>query len=144
MIRKIGYSILYFTLLASAGIQTLLAEEQMNPQVNWMLNCQGCHKPDASGIKGQIPSMKGFVARFLSVQGGRNYLIQVPGVAFSPLSDKQMAGLLNWMLATFDPEHIPENFKNFDQNEVKLYRKSPLVTEAAVQRQNLIGRMDTE
>ncbi len=35
-----------------------------------MLNCQGCHLGDGSGLPGVVPSMRGIVAGFLDVPGG--------------------------------------------------------------------------
>ena len=65
---------------------------------NWTLNCQGCHRLDGSGSDGTAPSLAGTVAKFLWVPGGREYLIRVPGVATSPLSDADLAEVMNCML----------------------------------------------
>ncbi|WP_321396278.1 hypothetical protein [Emcibacter sp.] len=112
------------------------------PKVNWMLNCQGCHKPDASGVDGEVPSMNGYVSKFLTVDGGREYLSRVPGVAFSPLSDQQTAELLNWMLATYDPENLPRDFKPYKEEEVHRLRQDPLMTDAApAARQHLMDKL---
>src|ERR1700689_1107920 len=69
---------------------------------NWTLNCQGCHCLDGSGTDGTAPSLAGPVAKFLWVPGGREYLIRVPGVAPSPLSDADLAEVMNWILWRYD------------------------------------------
>jgi len=92
-------------------------------QTMWMLNCQGCHRADGAGTGNAVPAMPGIVARFLSVPGGREYLIRVPGVATSPLPDESLAVLVNWMLEKFDPENIPEDFTPFTREEVSSLRK---------------------
>ena len=84
------------------------AAESARARINWLLNCQGCHRADASGLPGGAPNMAGEVSRFLNVKGGREYLVRVPGVANAPLSDADLAALLNWMLRTFDPQHLPK------------------------------------
>ncbi len=88
----------------------------------WMLNCQGCHRPDGSGTGSAVPTLPGVVARFLSVPGGREYLIRVPGVATSALSDASLAVLINWMLREFDPENVPANFTPYTEKEITTLR----------------------
>jgi mono/diheme cytochrome c family protein len=106
--------------------------------MNWMLHCQGCHKPDASGMPERgTPAMAGEVALFLSVEGGREYLTRVPGVANAGLSDVQLAELLNWTLVKFDSAHIPRDFKPFTPEAVRLGRTRVLVSEAAGERASL-------
>ena len=58
------------------------------------------------------------MAKFLWVPGGREYLIRVPGVATSPLSDADLAEVMNWMLWRFDKEHLPANFRPFTAAEI--------------------------
>ena len=60
-------------------------------RINYMLNCQGCHTPDGSGAPGKVPSLKNFMGNFVQVEGGREFLIQVPGAAQSTLSDAELA-----------------------------------------------------
>ena len=127
--------------LAGAGSASSVAGD-LPPKANWMLNCQGCHKPDASGVEGEVPSMNGYVSKFLQVDGGREYLVQVPGVAFSPLSDQQTADLLNWMLVTYDPDNLPEDFRPYNGDEVHQLRQSPLMTEAAEARVQLMEKLE--
>lgn len=65
-------------------------------QVDYMLNCQGCHLPDGSGFPArQVPDLRNRMGSFLSVPGGREYLVQVPGTAQTALPDSDLARLLN-------------------------------------------------
>ena len=96
-------------------------------RVNYMLNCQGCHGPTGAGtVDGSVPQMRDFVSRFLWVEGGRNFLVQVPGSANAALSDDALAEVLNWMLVEIDPMHIPTDFQPYTGSEVGQLRKSPL------------------
>ena len=67
-------------------------EDAGRAQINYMLNCQGCHRPDGSGTADNaVPEMKNFVGNFLKVAGGRAFLVQVPGSANAALDDTQLA-----------------------------------------------------
>ncbi|MDA5195050.1 c-type cytochrome [Govanella unica] len=111
---------------------------------HWALNCQGCHGPDAKGFSNATPNMAGEVARFLSIPGGRDYLLRVPGVSTSPLNDRDLAELINWMLPHFDPTHMPKDFKPFTAEEIKKQRTRPLRTEASRTRADLITKMPAD
>jgi hypothetical protein len=116
-----------------------------NPQrawQHWTLNCQGCHRQDGTGTDATAPSLAGTVARFLSVPGGREYLGRVPGVATSPLSNADLAEVVNWMLWRFDKEHLPANFQPFTATEMGQLRSSPLRMEAAQMRADLLKKAD--
>lgn len=94
-------------------------------QFDYMVNCQGCHLPDGSGNpQRQVPAFPGQLGKFLSVRGGREYLVQVPGSALSGLSDERLAGVLNWMLSTFSAAQLPRDFTPYTAAEVQQWRAS--------------------
>ncbi|POA52571.1 hypothetical protein C1889_22345 [Pseudomonas sp. FW507-12TSA] len=93
-------------------------------QVDYMLNCQGCHLPGGEGNpQRQVPAFPGQLGKFLGVAGGREYLVQVPGSALSGLSDQALAGVLNWMLVRFGAEQLPSDFKPYTEAEVHSWRQ---------------------
>jgi hypothetical protein len=104
------------------------------PGVEYALNCQGCHRADGAGTPGLVPALAGSVGRFLAVPGGREYLVQVPGVAQAPLDDATLAAVLNWMLDRFDPTHVPVEFVPYRAPEVGRLRVQPLVDVEGVRR----------
>ena len=106
---------------AAAGANELLARQ------NYILNCQGCHLPDGSGSPGNVPKMSGFVGYFLHVPGGREFLVQVPGVAGAAISDQELADVMNWVLLNFSGDQLPEAFIPYSQEEISNLRKQPLV-----------------
>jgi hypothetical protein len=118
-----------------AGVENLQRAWQ-----NWTLNCQGCHRLDGSGDPVTAPSIAGTVAKFLWVPGGREYLIRVPGVATSPLSDADLAEVMNWMLWRFDKEHVPAHFQPFTAAELAPLRHRPLRLEASQIRNDLLNK----
>jgi len=109
---------------------------------NWMLKCQGCHRPDATGTPATTPPMKGKVAMFMHTDGGREYLGRVPGVATAGLPDDQLAELVNWTLQYFDPAHVPKDFKPYTAKEIGQLRSRPLRTDAATVRGGLMAKID--
>lgn len=96
------------------------------PDTNYQLHCSGCHRLDGSGLPGEVPDLRGQVARFLAVPGGRAYLVRVPGAANAPLSDADLAALLGWLLVRFDPEHVPAGFAPYTAAELAALRAQPL------------------
>jgi mono/diheme cytochrome c family protein len=127
-------------LVALCGAGRAAAE---SPQILYMLHCQGCHLADGSGKAGEVPSLAGSLGRFLGVEGGRAYLVQVPGSAHSPLSDAELARVLNWMVQVFGPGEAARERRPYDAAEVARYRATPLVDVAGT-RAALVGRIGLE
>ena len=96
------------------------------PNIDFMLHCQGCHLPGGAGVPGHVPALHGQVAKFLHSSEGRAYLLRVPGVAQSVLSDQKLADVMNWMLREFDPQDMPANFTPYDSAEVAHWRQQIL------------------
>jgi hypothetical protein len=112
-----------------------------DPRTDYMLHCRGCHGPDGGGNAGGVPSFRGEVGKFLSVPGGREYLIRVPGTAQSELSDARTAALLNWLVEELSPDQVPPDFEPYTEVEVARYRK-PLVDVGRVRRR-LLGEIES-
>jgi mono/diheme cytochrome c family protein len=125
------------TALAVAAVIALAAggaRAMSGPPLDYTLACAGCHRADGAGTPGSIPPLAGSVARYLAVPGGREFLVRVPGVAQAPLDDAALAAVLNWMLARFDPDHVPAGFTPYDAAEVRRLRREPLTDVARVRR----------
>lgn len=94
---------------------------------NYMMNCQGCHGARGAGTHdGAVPTMENYVANFLAVDGGREFLLRVPGVSSAPVSDVQLAELTNWMLYELSPDQVPDDFEPYTAAEVAHWRAQPL------------------
>jgi mono/diheme cytochrome c family protein len=113
------------------------------PAVNYLLQCQGCHRPDGGATPGTVPALDGQVARFLSLPGGREYLVRVPGSAQAPLDDAELAELLNWLVRRFGPAADAERAAPFSAEEVGPLRVRPL-TDVAATRRGLVELMNGE
>ena len=125
--------------LAFSHSSTVMAETAQN---NYMLECQGCHKMDGSGTVESVPTLKNHMAKFLLVPGGREFLVQVPGSAQSPLSDQELTDTLNWMLSEFGPIDIVNRHPQYTVENVSIWRKTPLIEVQAV-REKLIQAIAT-
>jgi mono/diheme cytochrome c family protein len=126
----------------TAGAERPGVDNAARAQVNYMLNCQGCHGPDGAGTAdGAVPAMKNMVARFLGVEGGRAFLIRVPGSANAALDDEALAEVINWMLWQVSPAQMPADFVPYDAAEVERWRAQPLADVIAA-RAALVAKMD--
>jgi hypothetical protein len=114
---------------ASAGTG---AAWSYQPVVNYQLRCMGCHLPDGSGQPGRVPSIRRSLVLFSASPAGREYVVRVPGVAQSPLSDEDTAALLNWMARNLSDVKIPPGFADYSQAEIHRMRDQPLVQVSAV------------
>ncbi len=111
------------TVLLLAGVSLDAVADERRARINYMLNCQGCHLPDGEGIEGRVPQLKDFVGLFLHSEDGRAFLINVSGVASSPLPDGELSELVNWMLVKFSKAELPVPFQPYSASEVSELRK---------------------
>jgi len=118
------------------------ASQARDPQFLFMMECQGCHLSDGSGGVNAVPSMKGEVAKFLTIPGGREFLVQVPGVAHSALNDTEITAILNWSLNKFGPVDIAAQYPPYTVEEVSRLRKTPLL-EVKQKRMELLKLIET-
>jgi mono/diheme cytochrome c family protein len=111
----------------------------VEPSINYMLHCMGCHTPDGSGEPGRVPSVRDTLVPLASMPAGRKYLVQVPGSAQSRLSDAELAEVLNWMVATLSAQPAQQPVRRFTAGEVSSYRRTPLVAVRA-ERERLLAK----
>jgi mono/diheme cytochrome c family protein len=109
--------------IASAGAA---AADSATARNNYMLRCMGCHVADGSGSAGRVPSVRDSLVPLASSAAGRRYLVQVPGAAQSPLSDRELAQVLSWMVRNLSRQAAPAGFVDFSAAEVASYRRTPL------------------
>ena len=121
-------------LLAACAAALAAAASGYRPRVDYQLNCQGCHLADGSGEAGRVPSIRGMLVPFAELPVGRAYLIQVPGVSESSLSDGATAALLNWMMRRLSDLPLPRHYVAFTAEEVARRRRIPLANVAAARK----------
>jgi len=112
------------------------------PKVNYQLQCMGCHHGDGAGEPGRVPSIRNTLVPFSTLPDGRDFVLRVPGVAQAPLSDAEIAALLNWMVRNLSDVTLPDDFVDYSADEVGRLRHRPLVGVSDVRRQ-LLERIAT-
>lgn len=109
----------------------------------YVVHCAGCHGIDGAGApEGQVPDMRQ-LGQLLRLEGGRAFVVSVPGVMGSGLSDQQVAEVTNWILTTLAKGSAPPDFRPYDAAEVRLARATPLVDVAAA-RARLMRQAQTQ
>jgi mono/diheme cytochrome c family protein len=126
------------SVLASTAMS---AHAEQPPAANYMLHCMGCHLPDGSGGPPDVPDVRGEMGRLLAVDGGREYLVQVPGASQAPISDAELAEVVNYMLVTFNSNTLPADYAPLTADEVARWREDWLPDVAAVRKElmNLVA-----
>lgn len=139
LLLALGAPMLGLALLSPADGEPSVALSR-SPRMNFILHCQGCHLPDGSGMAGKVPALRGQLARFLQAPGGREYIVQVPGVSTSKLTDSDVAALMNWLVVEMGPE-VPADFRPYSTAEVTALRARWLTRPAPV-RAELLKAID--
>lgn len=98
------------------------------PHMNYLHYCAGCHLADGTGKPSNgIPNMRGVLGEFLRVDGGREFIIKVPGVSHTPLADSDIAALMNWLLDGIAAPSKPPNTRPYTAEEVTRLRSQRMV-----------------
>lgn len=100
-------------------------------RAHYVLHCAGCHGVDGAGVPEKyVPDLRR-LGRFLLLDGGRSFVIQVPGVMGSGLADRQVAEVVNWLLGSLARDSVPDATRPYTEGEVARARAQPLVDVAA-------------
>ncbi len=113
-------------LVCAGGAAQSDAPRAYVPRVNFQLQCMGCHLADGAGQPGRVPSVRRSLVLFSASRAGRDFVIRVPGVAQSPLSDADTAALLNWMARNLSDLPWPAGAPDYSAAEVGRLRRHPL------------------
>ena len=98
-----------------------------NPRSDYLLHCGGCHLPDATGLPPTVPSLVGTLGGIAASPEGRDYLARVPGASQAPLTDAELAAVLNWILHEYNSDSLPASFKPLSAREVRHSRSRVLI-----------------
>jgi mono/diheme cytochrome c family protein len=109
-------------LLAALLLPGAAASAERPVAEQYLLHCSGCHGPDGRGTPPTTPSLHGLEA-VLAAPGGRAYLARVPGAAQAPVSDAELAKLLDWVLLEFSQTRVDPPYS---AEEVGALRARPL------------------
>jgi len=123
------------TILAMVLALGLTATAAADPRGNYLMHCAGCHLVDASGVPPLVPSLAGPLGRIAASPAGRDYIARVPGAAQAPLSDAELAAVLNWLLTEYNGDSLPADFRPLDAAEVGRSRSRVLADPMKLRRE---------
>ena len=98
---------------------------------HYLLSCGGCHGYEGISNSKLVPTLKGLAGFYLNTTEGRNYLPRLPNVAFSAMSDQELAAVLNYVVFDMGEGSAPAGAKPYVASEVGRLRRTPL-TEVAL------------
>jgi hypothetical protein len=67
-------------------------------QVAYLTSCGGCHGIEGISAPGAVPTLSGLTGSFMCTQQGREFLIRLPDVALSTLSDRMLTAVMNFVV----------------------------------------------
>jgi hypothetical protein len=89
------------------------------PQSNYVEHCGGCHGIQGDAAPANLPTLRGRVGWFMCTPEARAYLMRLPNVARSRITDDQdLAELLNFMVFGLGGSSVPKAAKPFTGDEV--------------------------
>ncbi len=113
-------------------------------RVNYMLQCQGCHKANGEGDGVGVPSMSEHGLAMLSIEQGRRFFISVPGSSLSPLSDQGLADALNYIaIELLHSAKRDQTFQQFDTSEVARHRGYKM-KDVAGEREHIVKQIEQQ
>jgi hypothetical protein len=128
---------------AAVAVPATMAEPNVAPppypremtlaQSNYVEHCGGCHGIQGDAAPAKLPSLRGRVGWFMCTPEARTYLMRLPNVARSRLTDNQdLADLLNFMVFGLGGASTPKDAKAFTAAEVARERQSPYTSVSLV------------
>ncbi len=92
----------------------------------YALNCAACHGHSGRS-SAEFPTLVNRIGYYTRRPEGRAYIAQVPGVAMSAISDRDLAEMLNWLLRAYSAEQLPIDFKEYTGAEVAALRQVSII-----------------
>lgn len=108
-------------------------------QVAYLTSCGGCHGIEGRSAPGAVPTLRGLTGSFLCTQQGRDFIIRLPDVALTPLSDSKLTAVMNFVV--FDlgaPVAGGDRARPYTVAEVSRLRRHPLTDTALTAYRNQV------
>ncbi len=127
-----------FLAASAANAAPLLPElkglpELTSPQSDYVEHCSGCHGMQGNSAPAEIPVLRDRVGYFMCTPQGRDYLIRLPNVAYSAITDNQeLADMMNFVVFGLGGKSAPKSARPFTASEVARLRTKALATESLI------------
>ncbi|HEX7853418.1 MAG TPA: cytochrome C [Sphingobium sp.] len=96
-------------------------------RADYVENCGGCHGVQGRSAPAELPELRDRVGWFLCTPGSRAYLLRLPNVAHSRITDnQQLADLMNFVVFGLGGASAPASAVPFTAEEVARERKLAL------------------
>lgn len=131
--RMVGMVLAWCMTLGVSAVTHQAVAAERSATKNYILRCLGCHGADGSGAPKQgIPAFPGLVDPLYSNDKGRTYLVHVPGVTASSLTNNEIAEVLNYVADRW--AKAPEQLQRFTAQEVQERQQVPVKDVVALRR----------
>lgn len=121
--------------------QTATANRLPAVQVAYLTSCGGCHGIEGRSAPAAVPTLRGLTGSFLCTPQGRAFIIRLPDVALTPLSDRMLTDVMNFVV--FDlgaPVAGGKSARPYTVAEVARLRHHPLTdTGLTAYRNNVVA-----
>lgn len=67
-------------------------------QVAYLTSCGGCHGVEGASAPHAVPTLRHLTGSFLCTRQGRQFIVRLPDVALSSLSDRMLTRVINWVV----------------------------------------------
>ncbi|GCE89151.1 hypothetical protein MSKU15_0752 [Komagataeibacter diospyri] len=94
-------------------------------RAHYLVGCGGCHGIAGVSASDVVPDLKEQAGYFLCSPKGREYMIHLPNVAFSPLSSADLADLMNYVAFGLGGHSVPAGARPYTAAEVARLREAP-------------------
>jgi hypothetical protein len=90
---------------------------------DYVENCAGCHGVQGRSAPAQLPQLRDRVGWFMCTPQARAYLIRLPNIAHSRITDnQQLADLVNFVVFGLGGASVPKDARPFTAAEVERER----------------------
>ncbi len=104
--------------------RTLMADPEQ-ARADYVEHCGGCHGVTGDTVPARLPELAGRVGWFMCTPAARAYLIRLPNVAHSRITDNaQLADMMNYVVFVIGGSSAPVGTRPFTADEVA--RERPL------------------
>lgn len=102
-------------------------------KADYVEHCAGCHGVQGVSAPAKLPELRGRVGYMMCTAATRAYLLRLPNIAKSRLSDnQQLADMLNFMVFGIGGQSVLRGTKPFTAKEVGFERQFALTSASLV------------